>query len=406
MKGNRGVYVVLLLAVMLQSCDSNSLYRMRARYVFSDFDLESVCEDVSNMRVTDCSELVNIPEIECEPKDVSYKDICDSVFIVRLETTEECLIGKASKMFFHNDTIFVKDKYQSLYMFAPDGKYIRQIGSRGQGPGEYAELTDFFVDDSVYIWDNMQNKLSIFNKNGTFLYSKIAPFLSCQFGKLNSQTFIFRAFNNYNLQIPKLDDYCVWTTDTNFVINNCGMYCDYESRIFPYDDNGMCFTGSCVTEYEKYTDSLFVITDDSKLKCQYVLKFDGLHNNAVFKNLTRKEAKNYINTNKDFVHILRCVFNNHFVVLQAFQQGKCDNVFLYSSFSKRTHRINNIDFNNEEYLCPNLYVCSAFYKDFFVQLEDASYVQQLNKLSKYVGGDFNDIKEEDNPVLIFYKFKK
>lgn len=400
------IFQILIIVLLLSSCDGNSIKRLRAKFAFSDFDLEKVGGDVTTMKVIDGSEIVTIPQIKSRTEGVDFREMCDSVFVVCLETADSCLIGKASKIVLYNDTIFVKDKNRSLFMFDSNGRFIRKFGGIGQGPGEYVDLTDFFVDKYIYIWDNMQNRLSIFNKDGMFLYYKNAPFLSFQFGKLDSLTFVFRSFNNYNLQLPQLDDYCIWTTDTSFNIQKRGMFCDFDSQIFPFDDFGISFMNDCVSEYEKYADSLFIVTRDSELKCRFVLKIDGKHDNDLLKKMSKKEIVNLYNTDMDYIHVVRCVFNNNFVLVQLYQHGIGSNVFLYSSYSKRVYCINIVDFNKEASLSPILDVCTLS-NDYFVQCEDAFVIKKLKReITKYVGGDFYDIKEDDNPVLFFYKFKK
>ena len=403
----RKISILLILSVlMMQSCDSNSLKRAMAKYYFSDFDLEAVGGNVSTMNVIDSAETIIIPEIVSDVVSVNYKEICDTVFIVRLETAKNCLLGRILKFSLLNDTIYVKDKYQSLMMFAPDGKFVRKISNIGQGPGEYSELTDFFVDDKIYILDNMRSKLSVFSKTGEFLYDSKLPFLSLQIGKLNPETFVFRAFNNYNLHINALDNYCIWTTDTCFNVQKRGMYCDLELNKFFSNPNGMCFADGLASLYEMETDSLFVITENFDLRCRYVLKFNDYHTFDIFKNMTSMEYKKFFNTNEDYIWVLGCRFNNSFVVVNFMQRGKGTNWLLYNSNSKKTCLINEISFNGVAVISlDELFDEFVFYKDYFVVSKDHLEMPRKGEITKYVGGYFGEIKDDDNPVLVFFKMK-
>lgn len=377
---------------------------MRAQYMFNDYDLDCVSKSISPMIVFDNPEIVYVPKIEHGFTDINYKEVCDTSFIIRLETTDECIIGKVSKISLFNDTIYVLDKNQSLFMFNPEGKFISKIGNKGQGPGEYVEPTDYFVDNKIYIWDNWQNKISIYNKNGKFLFDKIVPFMSFQIGKIDSDTFIFRAYNNYNLHIPQLDDYCIWTTDTSFNIQKSGLFYPYDSKNFVFDDNGMDFLDNYVTIYEKFSDSLFFVTNSSKLQCRYVLHFDGKRYLDELKHKNHKEAIKFYNTNNDCIQIMHCTFNDKYVVIQLFEGRSNIKTILYSSKSKKTIQFDAVSFNNEGgmfFMAQN----SKFYNNYLVTCSDANYLTHQTQLSKYVGGDFSDIKEDDNPILIFYKLK-
>jgi hypothetical protein len=76
-----------------------------------------------------------------------------------LEETDYSLIGKLSKFQVFDNYIFVLDNSVAKKLFVfdrKDGKYLRQIGSLGQGPGEYIEARDFCLDVAnreVYIYD-------------------------------------------------------------------------------------------------------------------------------------------------------------------------------------------------------------------------------------------------------------
>ena len=81
-----------------------------------------------------------------------------SVKIIPLETNESCLIGYINKVQVIDNYVLIMDASiaKSLYVFDREGRFIRKIGSVGQGPGEYVSISDFTVDrdnKTVYIED-------------------------------------------------------------------------------------------------------------------------------------------------------------------------------------------------------------------------------------------------------------
>lgn len=77
------------------------------------------------------------------------------------------------KIIVYEGYIYLFDKAdQSLKVFIRDGKLIRTIGKKGEGPGELRNATDFWVNnDKIYILDS--HKIEIFSKkNGKNLSSK------------------------------------------------------------------------------------------------------------------------------------------------------------------------------------------------------------------------------------------
>ena len=64
---------------------------------------------------------------------------------IRLETQNAPLIGQIYALYESSDAYYVCDG--TLYVFGKDGKYIRQIGAEGRGPGEYQSMIKFVVDE-------------------------------------------------------------------------------------------------------------------------------------------------------------------------------------------------------------------------------------------------------------------
>jgi hypothetical protein len=94
------------------------------------------------------------------------KDLTDSTFgIIPLETTGDCLISKIDKIEIKNERIYVMDQLaQSVYIFDMNGKYLNKIHKRGQGPGEYTNLSYMTVtDSSIIIIDHFVEKQIIYN---------------------------------------------------------------------------------------------------------------------------------------------------------------------------------------------------------------------------------------------------
>jgi hypothetical protein len=87
---------------------------------------------------------------------------------ILLEETDYAVIGEIYSFQIFDDYIFVMDRHKAkkMFVFNKDGKYVRQIGSFGQGPGEYLSLNDFCLDTvnhEIYINDATKRKLHKYN---------------------------------------------------------------------------------------------------------------------------------------------------------------------------------------------------------------------------------------------------
>lgn len=175
----------------------------------------------------------NVKEIHIQVENVKEAlDISllfeDSADIIPLETTSECLISEIQKFEYRNQLMYVSDAGgQTIYVFDENGKYLRSIGQRGNGPGEYSKLSDFiFVGDSILIKDEFRDKILAYDDMGNYLSSIIlrdVPSVECtgvdgriyfiinyeksEFGYYNViafdlETHDYHAYLPYNKRIP------------------------------------------------------------------------------------------------------------------------------------------------------------------------------------------------------------
>ncbi|MBK8945420.1 MAG: 6-bladed beta-propeller [Ignavibacteriae bacterium] len=97
-----------------------------------------------------------------------------------LLTIGKDVLGDVEYLF--NDPKFVlTDKENNIYVaerseltirvFDPNGNFLRRIGRRGRGPGEFLDITLMFInsDDEIIVFDNFNAKINFFKINGVFI---------------------------------------------------------------------------------------------------------------------------------------------------------------------------------------------------------------------------------------------
>ena len=108
---------------------------------------------------------------------VYFSDYFSSIELIPLETNENCLLDIIpSPSVILNDSIILFSVTNRLYVFDRTGKFLNQVGERGQGPNEYIFISDFFLNkdnSNIYITDLV--KVLEYNVNGTFVSSFMKP---------------------------------------------------------------------------------------------------------------------------------------------------------------------------------------------------------------------------------------
>ena len=82
--------------------------------------------------------------------------------------------------------IFVSDGYNNkrVVKFDKDGKFLKEFGSRGHGPGQFEDVHTIQVDHqgNVYVGDRANKRLSVFDNDGNYKTSYInvgSPWAIC-----------------------------------------------------------------------------------------------------------------------------------------------------------------------------------------------------------------------------------
>jgi hypothetical protein len=135
-------------------------------------------------------------EIEANLKNVKsfpLSAIGRKIEYIPLETNAKSLIKRIVEIHFSKNYIFISD-FDRLTQFDRKGKFIRQVGSNGRGPGEYIHVSSFCIDENsekVYIMAWGIKSILEFDFNGAFKRSFNISFSSLQFLKKDSNNYVF-----------------------------------------------------------------------------------------------------------------------------------------------------------------------------------------------------------------------
>lgn len=99
---------------------------------------------------------------------IQSDSLFENIRVIPLETNDKCLIAKPRRVLFFEDKIFVQDFINHLYQFDTKGKFIKEIGRKGRGPGEFLHIMGFDVDKNgdIFILDMV--KILKYSSTGKF----------------------------------------------------------------------------------------------------------------------------------------------------------------------------------------------------------------------------------------------
>jgi hypothetical protein len=126
----------------------------------------------------DNDQLSNHVNIYVEPEQlgqtIKSEGIIDTLWRVKLETTEDNLVGTVFRILCNGKYIYLYDLGQdAVFIFEMDGKYVNKIDDKGKGPGEYIKIDEVQLasgNDELIIYGN--RKFLYYTPTGEFLRSE------------------------------------------------------------------------------------------------------------------------------------------------------------------------------------------------------------------------------------------
>jgi hypothetical protein len=341
----------------------------------------------------------------------SDSPVYDDVKFIKLETNDSCLITDIRQIEIKDFLIFILDTKGELFVFNTNGTFISKIGKYGDGPGEYAVINTFYIENNnVVIIDEVKNSLIRYDFKGNYLFAEKFPNEhSFRMSRQAIPTDDNKLLLYHGINMEANMAYSLVNINNNELI---GQYFSYNpikvNFIYPYSNHPMTRTVEgvnfilplCDTVY-CYGDSLFFPKYVVEIPGKMILRTQIKDNTTFFdQNVAALGQQGFFagffavfETNR---HIL-LEFRDHGRVLGYFlcdKQSRQGSYYLYATDEKM-------------YKIPFFRIMGS-YDDTFVGVSQPDVLLQANwEISGEAGVQFkkmlSSLQEDDNPVLFFYK---
>lgn len=174
---------ILLGVIVISSCNSSKNPKVSDNKVVNSTNLPY---------------LINIEKNLTDTKSIPLSSIGKQLEYIPLETNPNCMLQSIQHISFNEDFMFIAD-YTKILQFDRKGKFLKQIGANGRGPGEYYGITGFCVDQkNKKLLVNSYNgrKILEYDFDGSYTKSIDQPWRSYQFIVYDTTGFIFHFTND------------------------------------------------------------------------------------------------------------------------------------------------------------------------------------------------------------------
>ena len=362
----------------------------------------------------------NLREIKLDPHDKGYMydDLIDSVSFIKLQTTDNNLMAYVDQIFFTDNKIIIVDskKLKAIFVYDYKGNFLYRISRCGEGPDEYRTLVyaTLSMDKSqIIVVDAGAKKIKYFSidddvvkASGSFLMKSVDLYYNFGYVEFLTDNIIAGYYSVGNV-IPNTSDLHKFILSN---LNNEIYYSGYKSyykKNFTFTtDSPLQKFGSNLFFNPSFNDTIFVVGKEG-LDARYVINIKG-HKNIV---------ENETTTDDDFRKVLKNTdyFNSHFVDLRdiaVFDYMTHVNWFTWGLYLKSENKIYNC---NGKFRNPIFSYChekSFYYKENTLVKPVSANSLLLNKGALLKNNNspqlkviYENLTEDDNPVLLFYHMK-
>lgn len=384
--------IIILIVIQANSC--------KTRYSISNY--------------IDNSNIINIDLEDPQKGNVFIDNIASNIDYIKLETSENCLVGRIKKIIINEKYILLKERdFDRLIIFSQKGKLITIVESKGKGPSEYHRISDCGMDENnnLYIFDDVGQKILIYSINGELINSLPVKFYPQHLFVKNNNEYIFQNVIPTNIYS---DGY-----QLSFM-NNIGsitrrMIYNPDKRYNPDYGNRFCNLyqiKDTLCYWESYNDTIYGIDINHNIKARYHLNLGNMRMPLKYyrdDNAFNDYLESYASIHKimeSSSHIFIEGIYNKFRRLILFDKAARSICYLLNGFNNDIDQglhfwPMGITKNHKLFCYKDIIELKQHFKETNIDISKIKYPDKYNALKEMV----EESNIDDNPIIMLVSLK-
>ena len=332
-------------------------------------------------------------------------DIFKNIHYLPLETKESSLLDfNIKKIICKNNYIYIKDVKSSgpeIHLFNKEGKFIRDVGKKGEGPEEYISCFMISINDNGWIslTDRGSSSIITYDSDGNFI-SKI-PIKTSLYDVvyLNDSLLLHKGHYNYDG-----DKFYVINMYKGEIVNS--FYPNKFRMYQPYLGENLTACNGRVIVAEYTNNEIWEVTKDG-YKVRYIINVNdkmppkGFWDQKVksFTELTTEE------TTKGYISHIPCFTENERMMFLYFRgslgKAETEGWALIDKETRKYQTFKRIALSDKLIISPDFFYTQSDGRFTFILSPE----EILNSGDEVFISQFPGLKEDDNPILMFAELK-
>lgn len=325
-------------------------------------------------------------------QEFNVADLLKGASIIQLETSPTCILGDGVEFLNHTDGFYVldKDEYSCVLHFDEHGSFVKSVGRKGKGRGEYVRLYDAIVTDEGIELLGGYPKAEVFyyNHEGEFIKKEsLNEYINYSFVyQPEAENYFFYSANRTHKVLQLSKDLLV--RQDSMLVTSGGTILGQPHPFTPNRQGGYLF-------HEFYCDTIFEIENNSA-RVKYLLDLGEI---VINPSIPYQELSEVLSKGGYWV-VDKLLDNRDYLYLHAIKaismEEQAEYHLLYKKKTKEIFKLPENDsfssslalafhFNNSNELYFSLSPFKALESDVWVEFFESKEI---------------DVKEDDNPIVV------
>lgn len=380
----------------------------------------SINNQLPNLKINSREgDIVKIPENQ---ELVEIDSLIEDYYFVQLETTTESLVGEVENILFEDNFLYVFDKkYNFVLQFDNLGNFVKKIGKKGRGPGEYIKIYDIALNKEkkeLSLLDLDGRKILYYDDNGNFKREIPLYYLFYPHRYFEGNMILFTGLlSNSNVKAVDLNRIIVSDQELKPIAKAFPYTQEFRQQNHQLGAKPLLDFSNSIYYSDILSDTIWRISD-SDISASYILDFEDPNCGNKKLNINELDDKRIdeIMSKRKQQYFGSFSITDNFLCIGISDQR---NVVTPLFWDKNTHNVlyGDIVSSNREQTkltqIVSLYPKLSYKNDYFVQIVQPyfilSYIESNGKhmppLTPKEKLFVDKLKADDNPILLFFKLR-
>ena len=239
----------------------------------------SFCTEKNTSLEKEIRPVIEVKEAFSEKAKIGVNDFAASIKYIPLETKDNCLVGNYTEVFVDKQNVIVISFRQIFVFDRETGKFIREIGTYGKGPGEYRNtvFNAFNQRNKTIRTKGWNNNIIEYDLHGQIKRDVSFPiYVSSVIIEMESDIYAGYTPNISGNGENKLLIFDALGNEISLIKNKDFYKKEVPGRIISFGNEAQFYIFQKKTYFKEiFNDTVYHISDNS-LKAEYTFNTDGL----------------------------------------------------------------------------------------------------------------------------------